>query len=381
MADRIYVTYIPTGGPESFHTAIHYERKGPAGDVIEHYVIEGQPERRKLSTPAKATGVVEEALRQDHGPSRFGRIQAEVRDGNARDAREYASDDPNAPYEILAEGDDLSSHLARMQLYAHGFHRAGFVYRGHHQNSNTFAGWALQAGGLPAPRGVAHDPVGPGGELLEFFTPGLNEPLGPPIGLPASDGPNVVRDINRGGSKNQGSSSATGSDDRLAPPMLELSQSQGRGPVRYLSRRIAGEPFDDRFGNWNSTNRGLTPRNPNLPVSLPEPGRPHGMFSGKPMPLWITPPPIGRFSDNSKGPGSSNELISPASGSGDRGQSQASMFDQGATIPPLAPSDPANYPGGLLGRLAAFAGIDPQNPDQFAPPAGGLLGRYLSGRR
>jgi hypothetical protein len=35
---------------------------------------------------------------------------------------------------------------------------------------------------------------------------------------------------------------------------------------------------------------------------------------------------------------------------------------------PSAPSDDPNFSGGLLGRLAALAGVDPQNPTQAAPP-------------
>ena len=44
MADRIYVTYTPTAVPEIFHTAIHYVRTGPAGEVIKHVVVEAKPE-------------------------------------------------------------------------------------------------------------------------------------------------------------------------------------------------------------------------------------------------------------------------------------------------------------------------------------------------
>lgn len=57
-----------------------------------------------------------------------------------------------------------------------------YLYRGTRQNSNSFAGAALQAGKLPPATGVACDPVGPPGELLEFFAPGSNEPLRAPIG-------------------------------------------------------------------------------------------------------------------------------------------------------------------------------------------------------
>ena len=44
------------------------------------------------------------------------------------------------------------------------------------------------------------------------------------------------------------------------------------------------------------------------------------------------------------------------------------MADTRAPAVPLAPSDDPNFSGGLLGRLAALAGIDPQNPNQPAPP-------------
>jgi len=50
------------------------------------------------------------------------------------------------------------------------------------------------------------------------------------------------------------------------------------------------------------------------------------------------------------------------------GQPQASVFDTGAPAAPLARSEDANFSGGLLGRLAALAGLDPQNPEQPAPP-------------
>jgi hypothetical protein len=44
------------------------------------------------------------------------------------------------------------------------------------------------------------------------------------------------------------------------------------------------------------------------------------------------------------------------------------MVDIRAPAVPLAPSDDPNFSGGLLGRLAALARIDPPNPNQPAPP-------------
>jgi len=53
-------------------------------------------------------------------------------------------------------------------------------------------------------------------------------------------------------------------------------------------------PFSDRFGNWTaSPEDGFVPRDLNLLAPSPEPGRPVGIFSGKPMPCWTVPPPRG----------------------------------------------------------------------------------------
>jgi hypothetical protein len=59
---------------------------------------------------------------------------------------------------------------------------------------------------------------------------------------------------------------------------------------------------------------------------------------------------------------------------------QAPILERGAPGASLAPSD-SPAPMGLPGRLAALAGIDPDNPDQLAPPPGGLLARLLAIRR
>ena len=97
MADRIYVTYTPTTAPGNYHTTIHYERTGPAGHVVEHVIIEAQPENlEKLTASDKAIGAVREVFRRDDGPSRFGRI-----DGYVQNQKPIF--DPNAPYEIIAE--------------------------------------------------------------------------------------------------------------------------------------------------------------------------------------------------------------------------------------------------------------------------------------
>jgi hypothetical protein len=80
----------------------------------------------------KIDGVAKEMFRKDAGSSRFGRIDARV-------LEQKPGEVPNAPYEVIAEGDDLSANLARMQLFVHGLNVAGFAYRGDRQNSNSFA--------------------------------------------------------------------------------------------------------------------------------------------------------------------------------------------------------------------------------------------------
>jgi hypothetical protein len=113
---------------------------------------------------------------------------------------------------------------------------------------------------------------------------------------------------------------------------------------------------------------------------------------GKPMPSWITPLPLGGLLNNSNASGNNDWFnflaglalqnptrsapLPPQSGGkperslGRRivDPSQASAVDTRAPAAPLAPSDDPNFSGGLLGRFAALAGVDPQNPNQPAPP-------------
>jgi len=130
--------------------------------------------------------------------------------------------------------------------------------------------------------------------------------------------------------------------------------------------------FGDRFGNWTSSPAGIAPRNPNLPVPSPEPGRPLGIFSGKPMPPWRTPLPLGGLLDNSHASGNDDRNWFTTLGglSWDGSKSRAPVIDAGVPASPIDSADNPIFSGGLLGRFAALAGIDPQNPNQLAlsPP-------------
>jgi ribosome-associated translation inhibitor RaiA len=127
-------------------------------------------------------------------------------------------------------------------------------------------------------------------------------------------------------------------------------------PVRILSRRIVDRSpasvFDTSAPAVSSRN---TPE--------PQSSRPLGIFGGKPMPNSPAPPPIWNL---------------PAGGGPKPG-----AFRLGLPSTPVAllPASTPEFIGGLAGRLAALAGIDPNNPDQTAPPAGGLLGLLLRGQR
>lgn len=236
MRDKIYVTYTPTSFPDAFHTAVHYERRDADGKLVKHYIIEVQPEANGQSE--KVLGLLGEALRTGNDVTRLGRMNARVTDLISTGLQNGT--DPNPPYEVIAEGEDLSPHLDRMQLYAHGVNRAGIAYRGDRQNSNSFASGALRAGELPPATGVGQDPFGPAGELLEFFVPGLNEPLASPVGRGSSiRGPQDPTDVaanhrylgRRSASSVRGSSFESGA--AAAPPAEsnEVNLTDSRYPA------------------------------------------------------------------------------------------------------------------------------------------------------
>lgn len=169
--------------------------------------------------------------------------------------------------------------------------------------------------------------------------------------------------------------------------------SSAAAPPNSVPSADRQNSFGERFGNWTSSPAGgISPRNPNLPAPPPQPGRPLGIFSGKPMPLWTTPPRLGGLLNNSNAAGNNDGfnllagLVSrnpplPAPPQQTAGsiperrlgrsilnRSPAPAYVPGAVAAPLAPSVDANYSGGPLGMYAALAGTDPQNPNQLAPP-------------
>jgi hypothetical protein len=88
--------------------------------------------------------------------------------------------------------------------------------------------------------------------------------------------------------------------------LVRRTEYQLRSPeISESQHAYSPDSVDERFGRWTSLPSGSIPRNPNLPAPA-ESNRPLGLVSGKPMPLWITPPPIWGDRGNSTASGDSN---------------------------------------------------------------------------
>jgi hypothetical protein len=194
--------------------------------------------------------------------------------------------------------------------------------------------------------------------------------------------------------------------DRLIAPAAAASPSRPMlpGPVAPnlpsdeaafgdRSENAPAEPSTDtypRLRRVSSAFPDITQRNPDQPAPKPEHVPALGIFSGKPMSGSSLPLPLGGLLNNSEASGNGdwfNHLAgiaprnstqpAPPPGASKPARSlsrtivdqpQASAFNTAASAAPLAPSVDPNFSGGLLGRIAALAGIDPQNLTQPAPP-------------
>jgi hypothetical protein len=189
----------------------------------------------------------------------------------------------------------------------------------------------------------------------------------------------------------------------LAPGFGEMAARRSDAQnIRVLSGRVM-PGGDARNGNVFSL--GI----PDPPVSPSQSYLTLGLLTDKPMSQWVLPPSIFGFSNRS-GSSSSDVVDWPAALVGlsrGRGKLLASGSDAGA---PAAPSVPSNgfrstdrrnslggasdgsfpdTPGGLAGRIAALAGVEPANTDPRAPLENGFynddlpqpwLFRTLTGR-
>jgi hypothetical protein len=163
------------------------------------------------------------------------------------------------------------------------------------------------------------------------------------------------------------------------------------------------ESFDSRFGNWGSVpTGGLSDTGSPVLRTLERYQRsalPDGASSSSGQaagPARNLPGEESTFGDrpgnapNAPGPdnypprrvSSAFSVIAPLSPNQPArylvGQSQAPVPDASDSAAPVAPSNEPKFSGGLLGRLAALIGVDPENPTQLAspPPDDQLRGFY-----
>jgi hypothetical protein len=185
MSERIFLTYtnataVPYQGSELGHHIVLNYIDGN-GD---HYTLQGVPEHRFEHNIDKLGAFVREELFSDGANIRdspFGRLQVRP---------EHIDSDAslNQPHTMIAEGEDLSSRWALMQDLADEVNSIGYEYRPISQNSNSFAGGALQRAGFFGPgtavpeRFNGHRVVDPiSGETKSFYVPGFEAPLTNPI--------------------------------------------------------------------------------------------------------------------------------------------------------------------------------------------------------
>jgi hypothetical protein len=305
-----------------------------------------------MTASDKVDGVAKELFRKDGGPSRFGRIDAHVLDRKPGKV-------PSDPYEVIAEGDDLSANLARMRLFARAVNGAGFAYRGDRQNSNSFAGAALQAGELPPATGMAHDPAGPRGELLEFFAPGLNEPLRAPIGPRREPGEVARRSFdNRFGKWASSPAGAAlvseagdlGSLSGRFGNWMSVPVGDTRSPVLRALEKYRTSTASDGPGSVSAW--GQLPATPVLQPDIASTGGVLGKFTKE----GLVTPAAAASSFSPEPPGSAVPNF----------VSQESAFESRWKNPPSGPSLDA-YPE-LRRVSSAFSKATPRDPQPVTPP-------------
>jgi len=252
MPEKIYLTYTNA-------TAIPYQGSRLGHHIVlnyidadgNHHTLQGAPKIRFEHTLEKAGAFLQEEVLSDgvnNTDSPFGRLKADP-EGIDRNIS------LNQPYTMVAEGDDLSPQWALMRGFADEVNSTGYEYRPYSQNSNSFAGGALQRAGLIGSGSKiperfneqpAFDPVS--GETSSLYVPGFETTLKSPIDtetpLPFS------LDVRTGAPA--GSNAAPDRRGFLdgGPRNSDFAASDGPGvqgdtPVHYLARRtysLSGAP-------------------------------------------------------------------------------------------------------------------------------------------
>ena len=284
----------------------------------------------------------------EKGDSPFQRLRArpEVTD----------SEDPqNQPHTMVAEGDDLSSRWALMKDFADEVNSTGYEYRPLSQNSNSFAGGALQRAGFFGPgtrfperfdRQLVFDPVS--SETRAFRVPGFEKQLANPINtetpmpfpLSGSVAPDGVRVTDQPPLPVRRLVGRIVDDRRTSA--FETGAPAAPSPSNELPVSDRGDSFGDRFGNWASTGAGGTPQQ----------SRDSAPSYSEMLHQYLNQPAAGQ----SQVPASSPVINAP---------------NPYQSVPPIVAPPDYSIPtgnGSIEKWIASLAGIDPDDPTQFQVP-------------
>jgi hypothetical protein len=148
MSEKIFLTYTNA-------TAVPYEGSVLGHHIVlnyidsngDHHTLQGVPEHRFDHNIDKLAAFVREEMLSNgtnNTDSSFQRLRVEP-------AKVNSDISLNQPHTMVAEGDDLSPRWALMRDFADEVNSTGYEYRPISQNSNSFAGGALQRAGFFGP--------------------------------------------------------------------------------------------------------------------------------------------------------------------------------------------------------------------------------------
>jgi hypothetical protein len=356
MPERIFMTYTnATAVPYQGSTLGHHIVLNYIDADGYHHTLQGVPQNRFGHSLDKLSASAREELLSDgvnNTDSPFGRLRV--------DPEQTDSDiPPSQVHTMVAEGDDLRAQWALMRDFADEVNSIGYEYRPISQNSNSFAGGALQRTGFFGPgnefperfdRQLAFDPSG---ETKSFYVPGFEAPLTNPINtttpmpFPLDVPTTPPAPTNGVAVPDRHGFLDNGFGNRDAVPASVLGAPGGK-PMRYLGRRTYSQSQSSAFDTGA----------PVAPLAFPYDSA--GKFGRAAAPV---PQP-----QKSEGALSLMDAYLQYRKHLDANSSQPSSIDVSAPAATFVPSDEPNLSGGLLGRLMAIAGVDPRNSDQTAPP-------------
>src|SRR5438552_4428441 len=291
MSEKIFLTYTnATAVPYQGSVLGHHIVLNYVDSNCHHHTLQGVPERRFDHNLDKLWAFGQEDMGSDgtnNTASPFQRLRADT----GRPDRDASL---NQPHTMIAEGGDLSPRWALMRDFADEVNSTGYEYRPISQNSNSFAGEALQRAGFFGPgnafperfgRQLVYDPAN--GETKSLKVPGFENRLANPIDTAApmpfplqAPAPPLVptngflasgRPPSFGDRFGDWGSAPAGDPNTPRSPVLRALQNYKRAvPVAP----DVGDSFSDRFGNWTSSPGGSAPRDPYQPAPPAEGSNP-----------------------------------------------------------------------------------------------------------